>query len=135
MKKTYNFSIEELKKTNFFPSQTQINRSLEDSVEFPLISGNNPFGKFINAEKFEDDNLISSIFKENTEKYCKSLLATGFNGIRVYPLSADAINTMEKPFVVQIVYGKDDATANICIKPTILFVNSLFYIFGIKEDK
>ena len=122
--------VEELKKTNFFPSKEYRSNSLENSVDFP-VSETAGVREFIELKDFRKEKLIPFMFGINLDMYIKSLEKSKIKGIMIYPEFSKAINEFDKPFVKQIIYGRD-GTADINIHSTILFANREFYIFGIK---
>lgn len=128
LKEVYKSAIKELEKTNFFPSKEQISHSLENSVEFP-IAEKSSLGEFIELKDFKKNKLFSFIFGAKTDLYIKSLAMSGIKGIRIYPEVSENINKFEKPFVKQIVYGRE--TRDISIHSIVLFANREFYIFGL----
>jgi hypothetical protein len=126
----YTSLVRELEKTNFFPSKEQREISLENSVDFP-VSEKVGAREFVELKDFRKEKLIPFMFGINVEMYAKSLEKSRIKGIMIYPEFSEAINEFDKPFVKQIVYGRD-GTADISIHSTILFANKIFYIFGIK---
>jgi hypothetical protein len=128
-KEVYMSAIDELEKTNFFMTEEQ-SHSLENSVEFPVVEKKD-LGRFVELKNFKKNKLISYAFGANIDMYTKSLAMSGIKGIRIYPESSESINGFEKPFVRQVVYGRDE-TADICLHSVILFAQRKFYIFGIK---
>jgi hypothetical protein len=124
-------AIKKLEETNFFPKENYIINSLENSIKFS-IAEQGVFSKFIDVENLKKDELISSVFGAQIDLYQKSLIMSGIRGIRVYPENSESINAFEKPFVRQLIYGRDE-TADICLHSGIIFADSEFYIFGIRE--
>jgi hypothetical protein len=126
----YESMIKELEKTNFFPNETQISCALKNSVEFP-IKDKESFGTFVELKDFKESKLIKYAFGANIDMYTQSLKKSGIKGIRIYPLVSEIINAYKKPFIYQVIYGRDE-TADICLHATILFANRPLYIFGVK---
>jgi len=127
----YESAFKELEKTNFFPNKKQKDYSLRNSIEFP-ISKNGDLSRFVNTEDFKKNKLVSFIFGEQTDMYQKSLAMSGIRGLRIYSELSELINNFRKSFARQIIYGRDE-TADICLHSGIIFADSEFYIFGIKE--
>ncbi len=125
----YESAIKELEKTNFFPNEEQISLSLENSVKFP-VHEKSSFGEFVELNDFKKNKLISFILGAERDTYRKSLAMSNTQGIRIYPEVSENINGFEKPFVKQIVYGRD-STTNISIHSTILFATRPFYVYGL----
>ena len=125
----YDSILKELEKTNFFPSEEQIACSLERSVEFP-IKEKDSWGEFVELKDFKKNELISFILGGEIDMYKKSLEMSNIKGVRIYPEVSESINKFDRPFVKQIIYGRDE-TAEVSIHSLILFATRPFCIYGL----
>ncbi|MEI7463704.1 MAG: hypothetical protein WCK03_04905, partial [Candidatus Taylorbacteria bacterium] len=130
-KETYELVLKELEETNFFPTYNQMRQSLKESVDFP-VAEKKEFSKFIETENLEKDSVLSSVFGAYIGMYKKSLIISGIKGVRIFLENPKMMNGFDRPFVRQIVYGRDE-TADICLRSSILFADKKFYIFGMKD--
>ena len=92
----------------FYPAQKQIEKSLEDSINFPQEEIRIP------TNRFDSEELLVWTFREEKKAkiYGEFLREAGINKMPVYPITKYYVREKKKPFAIQVWFeGLDHLSA------------------------